>query len=157
SELDDRDDHPDQDEHDDRELRPDPDWRHARGTAYRYLRLRPSLRCDMTRRLLTLATMLAVGLLLPAWLGPASDASGRASARQALAPPLGGVNIPGLDSGSTPQAADREIVAAKALHAAIVRVAVPWSVLEPFGPGRISGHALAFTDRLISDAAAAGI
>jgi len=111
----------------------------------------------MTRRLLTLATVLAVGLSLPTWLGPASDASARPSARQALASPLGGVNIPGLDSGSTPQAADREIAAAKALHAAIVRVAVPWSVLEPLGPGRISGHALAFTDRLIGDAAAAGI
>jgi len=114
----------------------------------------------MTTRLLTLATTLAVGLSLPAWLGPASDAStpgARASARQALAPPLGGVNVPGLDGGSTPQEADREIASARALHAAIVRVAVPWSVLEPLGPGRISGRALAFTDRLIGDAAAAGI
>jgi hypothetical protein len=114
----------------------------------------------MPRRLLTLATMLAVGLSLAAWLGPASDAStpsARAFARQALAPPLGGVNVPGLDGGSTPQEADREIAAARALHAAIVRVAVPWSVLEPLGPGRVSGHALAFTDRLIGDAAAAGI
>jgi polysaccharide biosynthesis protein PslG len=111
----------------------------------------------MTRRLFTLATVLAVGLSLPACLGPASDAGARVPVRQALAPPLGGVNVPGLDSGSTPGAADREIAAAKALHAAIVRVAVPWSLLEPLGPGRVSSHALAFTDRLIGDAAAAGI
>jgi hypothetical protein len=111
----------------------------------------------MTRRLRTFATMLAVGLSLPAGVGAVSDASTRASARQALAAPMGGLNIPGLDSGSTPQDADREIAAAKALHAATVRVAVPWSVLEPLGSGRISSHALAFTDRLIADAAGAGI
>jgi polysaccharide biosynthesis protein PslG len=114
----------------------------------------------MTRRLLKLATVLTVltvGLALPALLGPASDASTRASARKALAAPLGGVNVPGLDRGSTPRAADSEIAAAKSLHAAIVRVAVPWSVLEPLGAGRVSSQALAFTDRLVGDAAAAGI
>ena len=111
----------------------------------------------MTRRLLTLATVLTVVLSLPAWLAPTSHASSRRTTGKALAAPLGGVNVPGLDRGSTPQAADAAIAAAKALHARIVRLAVPWSVLEPLGAGRVSGQALAFTDRLTGDAAAAGI
>ncbi len=34
---------------------------------------------------------------------------------------------------------------------------MPWSALEPLGPNQIDPRALAFTDRLVSDAAAAGI
>ena len=52
---------------------------------------------------------------------------------------------------------DREIATARALHAKIVRTEVPWSELEPRGPNQIDPRALAVTDRLISDAAAAGI
>ncbi len=69
---------------------------------------------------------------------------------------LGGVNVPGLDVLSTPAEADREIGVAKALHARIVRVDFPWAVLEPSGPS-LDPRALAFTDRLIADAQAAGI
>jgi hypothetical protein len=38
-----------------------------------------------------------------------------------------------------------------------VRAIVPWSLLEPSGPNQLSPSALTFTDRLVSDAAAAGI
>ena len=49
------------------------------------------------------------------------------------------------------------MAAAHGLHAKIVRVEVPWRVVEPTGPGRIAAAPLAYTDRVVSDAAAAGI
>jgi len=88
-------------------------------------------------------------------LGMAGQAA--AGARQATVAPLGGVNVGGLYDGASPAAADREIAAARALHAGVVRASIPWSVLEPHGPGQISPSARAFTDRLVSDASAAGI
>jgi hypothetical protein len=88
-------------------------------------------------------------------LGMAGQAA--AGARQAAVAPLGGVNVGGLYDGASPAAADREIAAARALHAGVVRASIPWSVLEPHGPGQISPSARAFTDRLVSDASAAGI
>jgi len=54
-------------------------------------------------------------------------------------------------------AVDREIAAAHALHAKIVRTEVAWSELEPRGPNQIEPRALAIADRLVSDAAADGI
>ena len=69
---------------------------------------------------------------------------------------LGGVNIPGLSEHSVPAEADHEIAEAKALHARIVRVEFPWAVFEPAGPV-VDPHALAFSDRLLADAAAAHI
>ena len=39
----------------------------------------------------------------------------------------------------------------------MVRTEVPWSEFEPLEPGHIDAGAQAFTDRLVSDAAAAGI
>ncbi len=53
--------------------------------------------------------------------------------------------------------ADREIAIAAALHSRLVRVGVPWSVLEPLGQGRVEPRALAYLDRLVRDAAARGI
>jgi hypothetical protein len=100
---------------------------------------------------LTLA-LSVVGLIA---LGTAGQVA--AGARQAAVAPLGGVNIGGLYDGASPAGADREIAAARALHAGVVRASTPWSVLEPHGPGQISPSALAFTDRLVSDASAAGI
>ena len=44
---------------------------------------------------------------------------------------LGGVNIGGVGDGSLPSEADKLIAAATQLHAKLVRVEVPWSVLEP--------------------------
>ncbi len=60
-------------------------------------------------------------------------------------------------AAASPASADREIALARALHAKVVRLEVPWSELEPFGPNQIDPRALAYTDRLTSDAAAAGI
>ena len=99
----------------------------------------------------------AVGLALVAWLVASGAAHGAGRARGAAAPPLGGVNVIGLYSGSTLLTADREIATARKLHARVVRAELRWSTLEPLHPGQISAGALAFTDRLVADAAAAGI
>jgi polysaccharide biosynthesis protein PslG len=85
---------------------------------------------------------------------PAGGQSQTALPASAFAP--GGVNIRTVDSLPL-AAADREIARAHALHARLVRVEVRWSMLEPVGPGQPQPHALAYTDRLIADAAASGI
>ncbi|HEY4428403.1 MAG TPA: hypothetical protein VGN08_09395 [Solirubrobacteraceae bacterium] len=89
-----------------------------------------------------------------AWLVPAGA---RAAAPPAVPALLGGVNIDGLSFSSTTGQADAEIAAARQMHVKIVRADIPWSVLEPNGPGSVDPRALAFTDRLVGDAAAAGI
>jgi hypothetical protein len=90
------------------------------------------------------------------WLAPASDATTPARAGLASTPPLGGVNV--IPIGPQPlREADRAISQAQALHAKVVRTEVPWSVLEPRGPSQIEPRALAFADRLVSDAASDGI
>ncbi len=69
--------------------------------------------------------------------------------------PLGGVNVTPI--GALPLSdADRTVAAAHALHASVIRTEMAWSVLEP-EPNVFEPHAEAFADRLISDAAAAGI
>jgi hypothetical protein len=103
------------------------------------------------------ALALALGLCMLAWLAPAGDARRGGSAHPSSVAPLGGVNIGGLDYGSLPAEVDRAIAVARQLHASVVRAEVPWSVLEPRGPAQIDPHALAVTDRLVGDAAAAGI
>jgi hypothetical protein len=102
-------------------------------------------------------TPLALALSLPGLIAFGTAPRAAASARSAAVPPLGGVNVGGLYDGVSPAAADREIAAARALHAGVVRASIPWSVLEPLGPRQIALRALAFTDRLVSDASAAGI
>lgn len=78
-------------------------------------------------------------------------------AAQASAPPLVGVNINGASGrGSTATGPDREIAPARELHAKVVRVEIPWSSFEP-EQSHINQAELAYTDRLTSDAAAAGI
>jgi len=113
-------------------------------------------RVCMDRRILKAAIGLALALCAMAWAaGVAGAAHGKgAHAASAL---LGGVNIIGVGDGSRPQEADGAIAQASALHAKVVRTEVPWSVFEPQGPEQISATAQAFTDRLVSDAAAAGI
>jgi hypothetical protein len=69
---------------------------------------------------------------------------------------LGGVNVIGAGYGASFAEADRAIAHAHALHAKLVRTEVPWAVFEPAGPS-VEAGAQAFTDRLLSDAAAAGI
>jgi hypothetical protein len=101
------------------------------------------------------AVALAVWFCALAWLAPAGEA--HAGARAAAAAPLGGLNILGLYPGAPPSLADREIALARAAHARVVRAEVPWSALEPTIANQTDPRALAFLDRLMSDAAAAGI
>jgi hypothetical protein len=103
----------------------------------------------------TLALTLALCMLV--WLGVGDVASAGPSARRATSALLGGVNIGGVAARSTPGEADRAIAAARALHAKLVRLAVPWSLLEPAGPNEVEPRALAYTDRVVADAAADGI
>jgi hypothetical protein len=105
---------------------------------------------------------LVLGLCTLAWLAPAAGyaktapAQRTASARLSSTPPLGGVNVVGI--GPNPlRAADRAIAQAQALHAKVVRTEAPWSILEPTGPNQTDQAALAFADRLVSDAAADSI
>ena len=109
------------------------------------------------RRQLRLLVALVLSLC---WLSCAAATVGAARtppAHPSSAAPLGGVNIVGLSFASVPAQADRAIAEAHALHAKVVRTEVPWSVFEPLAAGQINPRALAFTDRLVSDAAAAGI
>jgi hypothetical protein len=110
----------------------------------------------MVKRLCELTVALALGLCAVAWLAPAGDAGLPPRAHDSAAPPLGGVNIG--DVGPRPlREADLEIADAQALHAKVVRTGVPWSALEPRGASQLEPRALAFADRLVSDATAAGI
>jgi hypothetical protein len=111
----------------------------------------------MAGRLPTLPTLILLCLCAAAWLMTSSVAGGAVGARPALAAPLGGMNIAGVAGNLPLSLADREIARARALHAKLVRAEVPWSGLEPSGPGKIEPRALAFLDRLVSDAAASGI
>jgi hypothetical protein len=112
----------------------------------------------MVQRLRESTVALALGLCMLAWLAPAGDANARhsPSARSSTTLPLGGLNIIGV--GPRPlQEADQAIAQAQALHAKVVRTEMPWSLLEPLGPHQLEPRALAFVDRLVSDAAAGGI
>lgn len=80
-----------------------------------------------------------------------------ADAQRAHGAQLGGINIVGLNPGSTLAEADRSIAIARRLGATVVRTEVPWPTFEPLGPGLIDPRSLAFTDRLAADASAAGI
>jgi len=83
---------------------------------------------------------------------PPSGNAKQAPSASASSTPLGGLNI--VSVGTEPlQDADRAIAQARALHAKVVRTGVPWSILEPNGPGQLDPSALAFADRLVDDAA----
>ena len=79
------------------------------------------------------------------------------SASSATAAPLGGVNVLGIGPNTSTARIDSAIGSAKALHAKIVRAELLWSTLEPRAQGTIDPHALALVDRLMDDAATAGI
>ena len=113
-------------------------------------------RVRMVRALRTSGVVLALLLCGLVWLMPVG-AGALAHGAQSATAPLGGVNIYGLTHFSRPADADREIAEARELHAKVVRAEVPWSLLEPSGQDEISPPALAYTDRLMADAAAAGI
>ncbi len=110
---------------------------------------------NMRGRVPTMAVGLALALCA---LVPAASAVG-AKHKPAPRPVtlLNGVNIPGLGYGSNDAQADGAIAQAHALHAKVVRSEIPWSVFEPNGPGQIDPSAQAYVDRLLADAAGAGI
>jgi polysaccharide biosynthesis protein PslG len=108
----------------------------------------------MLKRLRAPAWALVVILSGLMWALPAGS-MGVPRTAQASGLPLVGVNINGAPGrGST--AAEREIAPARELHAKVVRVEISWSSFEP-QQGHINQAELAYTDRLASDAAAAGI
>ncbi|HEX3511514.1 MAG TPA: glycosyl hydrolase [Solirubrobacteraceae bacterium] len=102
---------------------------------------------------------MAVKLALAASVGalalmPASGATAGATPSGTL---LGGINVDGLGYNSNLGEADSSIAAARQLHARLVRIELPWAVMEPDRRGQQNARALAFTDRLVADARAAGI
>jgi hypothetical protein len=111
----------------------------------------------MRRRSRSPVLAFALALCGLAAVAPAAGAQAAPRARSSAVAPLGGVNVTGLSYGSQPAEADRAIAVARKLHAKVVRTELLWAVMEPRGPGQIDPKALAFTDRLMADAAAAGI
>ena len=107
-----------------------------------------------TAAALALLACLLVALVVAAPVGASARAPG---VHASASPPLGGINIVNLTQTATLASADRAIGVAAQLHARVVRTEIPWSVFEPQGPGIVDPHALAFTDRLVTDAASAGI
>ncbi|MHB8531124.1 MAG: glycoside hydrolase 5 family protein [Solirubrobacteraceae bacterium] len=108
------------------------------------------------------AALACSALMLPAQTGAASSrarlAAGRlAAGRLAAGRLLGGLNVVGLDFNSVPSEADRSIAVARAVRAKVVRAVIPWAVFEPRQGAGPDARALAFTDQLATDAAAAGI
>jgi len=100
---------------------------------------------------------MTVALALAVCAAAPCRAHGATSSQRPATGPLGGVNVIGLYSGVSPAVADRQIAAARKLHAKVVRAELRWSTLEPVRPNDVDAAALAFTDRLVGAAAAAGI
>jgi Cellulase (glycosyl hydrolase family 5) len=117
------------------------------------VRMRRRHRSPVLACALAICCLAAVAPAAAAQGAPAASAGASASA----VAPLGGVNVIGLSYGSQPAEADRAIAVARRLHAKVVRTELLWAVMEPHGPNQIDPKALAFTDRLMADAAAAGI
>jgi hypothetical protein len=112
----------------------------------------------MVRRTRSAAYALALALCATTYLALApAQASNRTGRAQSASVPLIGINIAGLSPYSSLADADHEISVAHQLHANVVRTEVPWSEVEPQGPGEIEAGSLAYTDRLVADAAADGI
>jgi polysaccharide biosynthesis protein PslG len=111
----------------------------------------------MARHLRRPIVAFALGLCLAAWPSQAANARRIPSAHPASVAPMGGVNVEGLGLDSTPAEADRTMAGAHAVGAKLVRTEVVWSLLEPQGPTHMNLHALAYVDRLVSDAEKYGI
>src|ERR1700735_5046882 len=109
-------------------------------------------RMNMAQRLRYFAAALALALCALTCLTAAGSADLSSGAHLSSTPPIGGVDI--IAVGAEPaREADRAIAQAQKLHARVVRTEVPWSDLEPTGPSQVEPRALAFADRLVSDAA----
>lgn len=93
-----------------------------------------------------LSLVAALGLATLCLIAQSVAASGRAAALKPVAP-LGGVNIGDLSPAMSPAQAERPIAQAHALGAKIVRIEVPWSSLEPEGPGQLNPRMLPAMDR----------
>jgi polysaccharide biosynthesis protein PslG len=113
-------------------------------------------RMAMFRGLRNSTGALALGLCMLAALAPAAGAEQPVSAHPASASPLGGIDIISVGPAQLREA-DNAIAQAHAMHVKLVRTDLPWSALEPDAPGQLEPRALAFADRLVSDAAADGI
>jgi hypothetical protein len=100
-----------------------------------------------------LVLLACTALVLPAG-GPAL---GQEPVPAPSGPPLGGVNIGGLGYESKPSEADHAARLAHELGAKVVRVELPWSAMEPRAQNSIAPAALAYTDRMVADAAADGM
>jgi hypothetical protein len=106
---------------------------------------------------LSTATVAIVLCAAASLLAPAAGARHGASVSAPAPTPLGGINVAGLTYTSRQAEADEAIAVARQLHAKVVRTELSWSVLEPRARNQIDPRALAFVDRLVGDAAAAGI
>ncbi|HYM53755.1 MAG TPA: hypothetical protein VES97_00220, partial [Solirubrobacteraceae bacterium] len=111
----------------------------------------------MVRHLARPAVALAAALCLLAWPWRANEAAGSRSARPSSAALLGGMNVGSIERRTSPGEVDQMVAAARQLHARVLRIEVPWSAMEPQGPGQIDPRALAYADRLSEDASASGI
>jgi hypothetical protein len=111
----------------------------------------------MPRRLFKPAAALALVCCALAAAAAGTSAGAESHARTAATSLLGGVNTAGLGFDSTLEEADKTIELAQALHAKVIRVELAWSILEPRGPNKLDAQALAYSDRLINDAAERGI
>jgi polysaccharide biosynthesis protein PslG len=109
----------------------------------------------MAARLTCFVALVALLALVLGSPGLAAPKGQKGAPRHSSLVPLVGVNIVGVDLDPF-ASADAAMERARAAHATVVRTEVPWSMLEPSGPG-IEPRALAFMDHLVGDAAAAGI
>ena len=91
-------------------------------------------------------------------LAAASSAYGSTAPRAAAAGnvPLVGANISDIQPSPLGEA-DQEIERAAALHATVVRSELAWSTFQPSSPASTDPGAVAYLDRLVSDAAAHNI
>jgi hypothetical protein len=90
-------------------------------------------------------------------LATMASAGSTPRAHAASASFVGGVSIGSVDRAASPREIDRSVTVAHQLHAQVLRVEVPWSVMEPRGSAELDPRALAYTDRVAQDAAAQGI
>jgi len=88
------------------------------------------------------------------WAGAASAAQGSGAVSRSL---LGGVNIGSVSRSSSPAEAERTMEVAHQLHAKLVRLELPWALVQPSAPDRMEAQPLNYVDRLAAAATADGI
>jgi hypothetical protein len=111
-------------------------------------------RVGVARGLHRLAIASALGAVALPSLLPGSTAS---FGRVVVNPPLGGVSVLGLDTSASIARIDQALERARSVHARVIRVEIPWSMLEPRRRGQLDSEGLTFTDHLIAQAAADGM